>query len=149
MAGEWEVVTTRRATQVLSPTRVQEVEIIGVVTKPHGVYFERAIPWADWIQSPAGADFYAAAPAGNIEYLLTSGTAVAAAYVEDLDASGLVQGFMEFTVTIPTPSPAQSGPFETNVLIPMADVAVGNLSGPQGFPGIDAAVAALRATAGL
>lgn len=149
MGDFWQVVTTRRTTQVLSPTRVLDVEIIGVVTLPHRVYFERAIPYTDWVESPAGADFYAIAPAGNIEYMLTTGPAVGAAYVEDLDSNGLVQGFIEFTLEIPPPSPAQSGPFQTSVLVPIEDVSVGSLAGGFGSPLIDQALAALRATAGL
>ena len=57
MAATYTVVSSRRTTQVLSPTQVQDVMVIGVETIPSGVYFERAVPYAEWVKSPAGVDF--------------------------------------------------------------------------------------------
>ena len=150
MAGTWEVVSSRRTTQVLSPTRVLDVMLIGVQTIPHGVYFERAVPYADWVQSPVGVALYAEPPADNIEYLLSSGTAVAASYVEDLDASGLVKGFIEFVLQVNSTDPNRPGPFQTTVDVPMDVVSIGNISGGGLFSAeFNNALAALKQTAGL
>ena len=150
MPGTWDVVSSRRTTLVLSPTRVQDVMVIGVQTNPHGVYFERAVPYVDWIQSPVGVALYAEPPADNIEYLLTSGQAIAASYIEDLDATGLVQGFMEFVLQVESGDPNRTGPFQTTVDVPMSVVSQANLGGggliSQEF---NQAIAALHTTAGL
>ena len=150
MAGTWEVVSSRRTTQVLSPTRTLDVMLIGVQTIPHGVYFERAVPYADWVQSPVGVALYAEPPADNIEYLLSQGTAVAASYIEDLDASGLVQGFIEFVLQVNSTDPNRPGPFQTTVDIPISVVSQANLGGGGLISTeLNQALAALQQTAGL
>jgi hypothetical protein len=150
MAGTWEAVSSRRTTQVLSPTQVQDVMLIGIKTIPHGVYFERAIPYADWLQSPAGIAFYAEPPADNIEFLLGNGTAIAASYIEDLDAAGLVKGFIAFVIQVPSPSPDKPGPFQATVDVPIETVSIANISGGGLFsPEFNQALASLQQTAGL
>ena len=146
----WEIVSSRRTTQVLSPTRVQDVMVIGVQTIPHRVYFERAVPYTDWVQSPVGVALYAEPPADNIEYELTSGPAIAASYIEDLDASGLVQGFIEFVLQVESGDPNRPGPFQTTVDVPISVVSQANLGGGGIISQeLNAALAALRQTAGL
>lgn len=124
--------------------------LIGIQTVPHGVYFERAIPYADWVKSPVGIALYAEPPADNIEYLLAQGTAVAASYIEDLDASGLVKGYIEFVLEVESTDPARPGPFQTTVDIPIEVVSEANLGG-GGLISVEfnAALAALKQTAGL
>lgn len=150
MAGTWEVVSSRRTTQVLSPTRVQDVMLIGVQTIPSGVYFERAVPYTDWVKSPVGVALYAEPPADNIEYLLANGPAVAASYIEDLDKTGLVKGFIEFVIEVASGDPAKPGPFQATVDIPMDVVSQANLGG-GGLISADFnnALAALQQTVGL
>src|SRR5262249_40300931 len=122
----------------------------GVSTIPHGVYFERAVPYADWVQSPVGVALYAEPPADNIETLLTNGPAVAATYVEDLDASGLVKGFIEFVLEVKSTDPARPGPFQTTGDIPIDVVAQANLGGGGIISSeFNDALAALRQTAGM
>lgn len=124
--------------------------LIGVQTKPNGVYFERAIPYADWVKSPAGVDFYALPPAENIEGLFAAGTIVAASYIEDLDASGLVKGYISFVLQVPSTDPARSGPFQTTVDVPIDIVSQANLGGAGIFsPDFNNALAALQQTAAL
>jgi hypothetical protein len=150
MAATYTVVSSRRTTQVLSPTKVLDVMVVGVETVPSGVYFERAVPYTDWVKSPAGVDFYAAPPADNIEYELAQGTVIAASYIEDLDASGLVQGFIEFVLQVPSPGPTKPGPFQTTVDVPIAVVSQASLSGPGIFYApFNNALAALQQTAAL
>lgn len=150
MAETWQIVSSRRTTQVLSPTRAQDVMLIGVQTKPHAVYFERAIPYTDWVQSPVGVALYAEPPADNIEYLLAQGTAVAASYIEDLDASGLVKGFIEFVLQVESNDPAKPGPFQTTVDIPIEVVSQANLAGGGLISSeFNQALEALRETVGL
>ena len=52
-AGTYTVVLQQRSTLVRSPTVVEDVEVIGVITSPSGIYFERAVPYANWLASSA------------------------------------------------------------------------------------------------
>jgi len=150
MPGTWDLVSSRRTTQVLSPTRVLDVMLIGVQTIPHGVYFERAVPYVDWIQSPLGVTLYAEPPADNIEFELTSGAAIAASYVEDLDATGLVVGYIAFVLQVDSGDPNRPGPFQTTVDVPMTVVSQANLGGGGIISQeLNQALAALKQTAGI
>lgn len=150
MPGSWDVVSTRRTTQVLSPTQVQDVMLIGVRTNPHGVYFERAVPYTDWVANPLGVGLYAEPPADNIETLLANGPAVAASYIEDLDATGLVKGFIAFVLQVASPDPTRPGPFETTVDVPIDVVSQANLGGGGIISAeFNQAISALEQTAGL
>lgn len=129
------LVSSRRTSEVVSPTVVQDVMLLGARTTPSGVYFERSVPYTDWLQSAGlvGAgerlDFYLLAPSDNIETELSSGRAIGASYIEDLDASGLVQGFVSFVLEVTSNNPAKPGPFLTTVDVPMDVVAAANIGG--------------------
>jgi len=123
--------------------------LIGVQTLPSRVYFERAVPYKEWVQSPVGVALYAEPPADNIESLLANGPAVAAAYIEDLDASGLVKGYIEFVLQVESGNPEKPGPFQTTVDIPIEVVSQANLGGGGLIStAFNQALAALQATAG-
>lgn len=148
------LVSSRRTTQVLSPTQVQDVMLLGATTIPSGVYFERAVPYTYWLegQNLVGGgnvfDLYLLPPAENIEGLIAAGTVIGASYIEDLDASGLVQGFIEFVLQVPSPSPNKPGPFQTTVDVPIEVVSQANLGGGGLFSAeFNNAIAALQATA--
>lgn len=150
MPGTWDVISIRRTTQVSSPTVVQDVMIIGVLTNPSRVYFERSIPYKDWIANPVGVGLYAEPPADNIETLIGNGTAVGASYIEDLNSAGLVEGFVQLILQVESGNPNRPGPFQTTVDIPMDVMSQANLGG--GGPisaAIGQAIAALQATAGV
>lgn len=124
------LVSSRRSSEVVSPTVVQDVMLLGARTTPHNVYFERAVPYHDWLSAPVNQfDFYLLPPSDNIETALTSGPAIAASYIEDLDASGLVQGFISFVLEVKSNDPTRPGPFLTTVDVPMDVVAQANLGG--------------------
>ena len=152
--ASYTVVSSRRTTQVLSPTQVQDVMVIGATTVPSGVYFERNVPYTDWVaaQGLVGEGnelgLYLSAPADNIETALASGSAVAASYIEDLNASGLVEGYVEFVLQVASPSPDKPGPFQATVDVPIDVVAAANLGG-GGMVSADYnnTLAALQATA--
>jgi hypothetical protein len=123
--------------------------VVGAVTTPSGVYFERNIPYADWVKAPVNQfDLYLLPPSDNIETELSSGNAIAASYIEDLDPSGLIHGFIQFVLQVPTTSPDQIGPFQTSVDVPIEAVAAANLGGGGIiYAPYNEALAALQATA--
>jgi len=154
MASSYTVVSSRRTTQVLSPTLVQDVMVIGATTVPSGVYFERAVPYTDWLaaQGLVGEQnelaLYLLPPAENIEGLISAGTVIAASYIEDLNAAGLVEGYVEFVLQVPSPSPSKPGPFQATVDVPIDVVSQATISGAGlTYAPFNNAVAALQATA--
>lgn len=105
-----------RTVQVLSSSQVVEVERVEAQTVPHGVGFWRYVPLAafnaegtqPWLE-PLGA---------AIEQRLTSGLADDAQMVEDTDAFGLVQDFVDFAISV-EPGPGKVGPFTAMVRVPV------------------------------
>ena len=54
MAGSYNVLTQNREVQVLGPTEVIDVEKVGIITKPTGIYVEYPLPLLLW-QTRAGS----------------------------------------------------------------------------------------------
>ena len=147
MASNYVVQDQQRTVQVLGPAQVLDVMRVGATTVPHNVYFQRDIPYLSWRDQGAGP--WLGTLADAIEQRLQSGLADSAAFVQDVDASGLLTDAVEFTVTLP-PSGTQPGPMSTTVTVPVnmltADTAfVGDLVTPM----FEDALAALSATARL
>lgn len=147
MAGNFVTLGSHRDVQVLSPTLVVDVERVAAATLPHNVTFERIVPLT--IFGTPAADDYIGELATAIEQRLDSGLADAAAFTQDVDASGLVVDAVEFVVSV-TGGPDQPFPFATTVTVPVtlltADTAfVGDLVAPM----FEDALTKLRATAGL
>ena len=143
MASGYTIQSQRRGPWVLSPTQVLDAEIIGVTTSPHGVYFEVPMSYAGWLAD--GADVAVSGIAESIEALLSSGTVLGAAFVQDVDpVSGLLADFMEFTIGIPVPA-GRTGPMTTTVRVPIG--AVGDPTIEDDF--FAPARAALTSTASL
>lgn len=137
---------SRRDVQVTSPTTVLDVEIVSATTIPSGVYFEVPVPLQAW-QSVGEASFVEPFAEG-IEQFMHAPNVSGGYWSEDVDANGLIAGFMFYTVTVPTP-PGKTGPFSTVVQVPItilgSDMAIRNAVVQ---PIIDAAVTALNRTAG-
>ena len=140
-AGTYTVVLQQRSTLVRSPTVVEDVEVIGVITSPSGIYFERAVPYANWLAS--SADPLIAPISGRIEQIIGAGTADTAWFTQDVDPSGLIINQMTFQVSIPATATSY-GPMTTNVIVTIQDLYNG--TGYQAA--FTAAVAALNAIAG-
>jgi hypothetical protein len=134
-----------RTVQVLSSSQVVEVERIEAATVPHNVGFWRYVPIAAF--NAEGSDPWLEPLAAAIEQRLASGLADDAAMVEDTDAFGLVQDFIDFIVSVP-PGPGKVGPFTATVRVPVllltADV---GLVGGAVSDLFDTALAALHAVA--
>jgi hypothetical protein len=143
--------------RVLSQTQVVEVEAIGIYTQPSGFYVVVQVPLAEW--QAGGADTYLATTADLIEGVVLAtpdpGQTLAAgvAYVQDVDASGLLSAFLDFTVSY-TPKGAGKAPFTTVVQLPMTSFETAdafNTALPGGTPlaQLEAAYSRLKATANL
>ena len=139
--GPFTVVTQQRSTLVRSPTVVEDVEIIGVVTSPSNVYFERAVPYQTWQEN--GAAVLISQIAQNIENVLAAGQASSAWFTQDIDPSGLIVNEVTFQVTLP-PTATQYGPMTTNVAVTVQDL----YQGTNYQAALAAALASLKANAG-
>ena len=135
-----------RTVQVLGPSQVADVERVSGTTIPHSVYFERDVPLT--VFGTAGADDYVNELAVAIEQRLQGGVADSAAFVQDVDDSGLLTDAIQFTVSVPPP-PGSVGPFTTTVVVPV-NLLTGGLGGNEAIVGamFDDALAKLRQTAG-
>ena len=111
--------TQRRTPQVLGPNRVVDAVEIGATTTPSGVYFERIINYVLWKSGLDIASGIMGPIADAIEYFLTEDVVIAAEYVQDLDAAGLVKNLIELTVQYTPGTAAQTGPMTTTVTAPV------------------------------
>lgn len=116
MADSYQVVSQRETVQVLSQTQVLDVEEVGFVTKPHGIYAQREVPLAAWAAEGAGAWIEPLATA--IEGLMQTSAATFATFVQDVDASGLLTDYLDVTVSY-TPAGGLGIPMTTVVRIPI------------------------------
>lgn len=145
MASSYTPLESHRDIQVLSGTQVIDVERVAGTTVPSGIYFERVVPLT--IFGTAAATAYVSRLAQAIEDRISSGLADSAAFVQDVDASGLLFDAIEFLVSYVGPHP-EGGAFTTTVTVPVnlltADPAfVGDLVSPL----FEDALAQLRQTA--
>jgi hypothetical protein len=143
VAANYSIETQRRTVQVLGPTDVLDVMEVGARTRPHGVFFQRSVPYAAW--ETDGADSFVEPVAASIEGRLGDDFIGGAIYTQDVDATGLLQDLIEFTVWLP----------ENHAMTTVVPVQVDLLGGTDTFvQGIVAAqfqsaLDALRFTAGL
>lgn len=150
MADNFQVVSQRRTVQILSATEVIDVEEVGFVTKPSGVYAQREVPIAAWASEGAGAWIEPLAAA--IEGLISGGLASGATFVQSVDDTGLLTNAIAFVVTY-TPPSGIPGPMQTTVEIPVnaltLDTSFGTFTGTSPADRLDAAFQALVYTANL
>lgn len=108
--------------KVLSQTSVVDVEAIGIYTKPSGVYIVVQVPLAAYNQD--NYDVYLATTASLVEGVLAAApdpgqTLVSGvSYVQDIDSSGLLSAFLDFTVSY-TPTSGNKGTYSTVVRLPL------------------------------
>jgi len=143
--------------RVLSATQVIDVQAIGIYTLPSGFYVVVQVPLSVWLAGDA--DAYLATTADLVEGVVLAtpdpGQSLAAgvAYVQDVDASGLLAAFLDFTVSY-QPAAAGQAPFTTVVRLPMTSfetAAAFETALPGGTPlaQLLAAYNRLKATASL
>src|SRR5437016_12595029 len=94
MASSFVVVSQTPDVQVLGPTQVLNVERVGFVTQPTGIYVEVPVPRLAWLEESQEANLAAFADA--IEGLIAGGLAAGGSYVNDLDESGLLVDYIDF-----------------------------------------------------
>lgn len=111
--------TQRRTPQVLGPNRVIDAVEIGATTTPSGVYFERVINYTLWKSGLDIASGIMGPIADNVESLLTQDAVIAAEYIQDLDAAGLVKNLIELTIQYTPSDPAQTGPMTSTINAPV------------------------------
>lgn len=118
MAKQYTVLAVNRTVEVRSPTLVEDVMEIHVLTKPSGVTFVRAVPYKTWAKSGAAGTI--AIIAEHIEHTFSVRPAVvSAAAVQQVDQSGLLVNAVEFVVEVDPPTDDQPGPFQATVTIPV------------------------------
>ena len=131
-----------RTAWVRSQSSVIDAMRIGIRTGTHDVEFDVMVPYVEWQLN--GADLIATPLANGIEVILDAGFADDAWFVEDSNPSGLLTFYIEFLVSIPSPSPDLPGPMSTTIIVPVSRVA--DYTYVQGLT--DAARAQLRRAAG-
>jgi hypothetical protein len=150
MAASYTVVSQRRTVQVLSQTQVADVEEVGFITHPTGIYSQREVPIQAWQTDGAGP--WIGTLADAIEGLISGGLATGAVFVQDVDASGLIADFMDFTVSY-TPPGGIGLPMTSIVRVPInaltLDTSFGSFTGTSPADMLSAAHDALVYTAGL
>lgn len=122
MAKNYTTSGSSTTVRVLSSTQVIDVQAVAIYTKPSQVYVVVQVPLQDFQNGKAGP--YLATTAGLIEGMLAASPdpgqslASSVAYVSDRDGSGLLAGFLAFTVSY-TPSGVISAPYEETVTLPV------------------------------
>src|SRR6266566_9287415 len=97
MASSYTPLESHRDIQVLSGTQVIDVERVAGTTVPSGIYFERVVPLT--IFGTPAATAYVSRLAQAIEDRISSGLADSAAFVQDVDPSGLLFDAIEFLIS--------------------------------------------------
>ena len=146
MAASYTPLGSHRDIQVLSPSQVIDVQRVAGSTIPSGIYFERIVPLT--IFGTDAATAYVAELATAIEQRIAGGIADTAAFVQDVDETGLVQDQIEFFISVAGP-PQGGQTFTDSVAVPVNMLTAG--LGGEGVLAdqmIDDAYAKLRQTAG-
>src|SRR2546430_11440824 len=115
MAAAYNIITQNREVQVLGPTEVIDVEKVGILTKPTGIYVEYPLPLVLW-QEQAGFELLGSLASG-IEQQISEGLAVGGSYVQDYDANNLLVDYVDMVVEY-RPTDGRP-PQRTAVLIPL------------------------------
>lgn len=130
MAANYQVLGSFATVQVTSPTTVVDVLRITAKTIPSGITFYANAPYRSIVGVPITgqhitpaqvdeiANVFIEPLAAGIERMMGSGQVAYAVAVEDIDRSGLLIDYIDATVSYPSPSTSQPGPFEQTVRIP-------------------------------
>jgi hypothetical protein len=121
LVSNWLIQATQRTPWVRSPTVSIDAVRINFATVPHGVEALVMVPYSQFTLE--GADLIVQPIATGIEVILDIPAADTAWYIEDTDAAGLLQGFIEYLVSVQSPNPAVPGPLTSTVIVPISQVA--------------------------
>lgn len=130
MAGAYDLLSSNSTVQVLSPTLASNAVDIWISTKPSHAVVNLVLDKGTFDSNEG--DVVLALFAGTVEEILAGGKAIGAVGTSDLDASGLREVFVTFTVGYTVPG-ANLPPATVDV-----DVPVGLLAGAQGSMGAGA-----------
>jgi hypothetical protein len=120
VADNYTTISSRQTIQVVSQTQSADVQAVTIQTVPSGIRMDVLVPLAAW--QAGKADDYLSPPATIVEGLVSSDHVTSGSFVQDTDASGLLAGFLNLTVTyVPSGSPGL--PFNAIVQVPMTALA--------------------------
>lgn len=155
--ADYTVVSQRPTVQVLSGNQVADVQEVGFVTSPSGVYGQRYVPQAAWLAEGAAA--WIGPLADAIENLISGGLASFMTWVQDVDpVTGLLTDYYDVTVEYDPGDgrPVQTGSVRIQLNLLTLDTQFGSFltSGPGGatqdpVEAVRQAYDALRYTANL
>lgn len=116
--AQWGTIVEQRADVIQTgPTSLMNAQRVTVRTIPTGIVFDLLIPQAAFddraIEATAGA------MAESIESMVGLGGVEGAEYVEDLNAAGQLEFFLDVTVSVPPPNPLTQGQQTAVVRIPL------------------------------
>lgn len=117
---------------VLGPRAIQEVESVGIITSPTGIYITYPVDKASWLADRGDAILSAVAEA--VEGIIASGLAVDASSFQRQRPSGLLVDMIEFVVEY-VPPDGRRPPMQATVdvtlssLLAETDPVFGNLAG--------------------
>lgn len=118
MATNYDLYPTYSSVQVLSPTLTQPIVDCPLRTKPSGVFFDYWVDRAVWDAGDAPAILEAVC--GDVEHIMQSQPVIAGVGKQQLDASGLLQQWITFTVAYNVPG-VTAGPATIDVDVPVGD----------------------------
>lgn len=122
MADSYVTAGSYQTVKVQSQTTVADVELIGIYTKPSGVYIGVPVPVAAYRAGNAGQ--FLAITAELVESIFAAtpdpgqNLAQSASYVQDIDSAGLLSAFLDFTVAY-IPTNTYQGTFSEVVRLPV------------------------------
>jgi hypothetical protein len=151
MAASYTVVSQRKTVQQLAGNQVIDVEEVGFVTIPTGIYAQVYVPYQEWLAN-RGAQYIDALATG-IENLIAGGLADSGSFAQDIDPNtDLLADFIDFRVSYTPPTPLLA--MTTDVRIPVSllgvDTGFGSfISGGTAADQLRAAYDELAATAEL
>jgi hypothetical protein len=150
VASNYTVVSQTKDVIVLGPTQVLDVQRVGFVTHPTGIYAEYPIDWQTWIASRGAPEL--GSIAGAIESLIATTAAVGATYVQDVAPNDLLVDYLDVVVQYDPGNPSLPMMY-TSVLVPLGTFSAAadpwftaQVTSPQEL--IDEAYQALANTAG-
>jgi hypothetical protein len=118
VATNYDLYPTSSTIQVLSPTLVQPVVDCPLRTKPSGVFFDY---WLDQATFDAGeGPVILEAVCAGVEHIMASQPVIAGVGAQQLDANGLLEQFITFTVAYQVPG-STTGPLTVEVDVPVGD----------------------------
>lgn len=99
-----------RTVQVISSSQVNDVMEIAATSIPHGVFFQKVVPYAAWLDQTY--EFVVDGIGEFIEGAFAEPYVVGAAYIQDVNpTTGLLDDALDFTLQVPTPA-GKMGPFQ-------------------------------------